>query len=439
MEESNTVDARLPWASLCNVNELAFRTACNAAVAASSRPIKRRVIHRLAESAEAQRVFSFVWMSAEKKEPPIEPHFFEELTKSQLWSTLVVEAIAEERKWGDIFSPAEFSGNLDRLHAFWEKCFGKDASALTKVASTAAAGAGSLAIATQFNPNVLHTITLPIEVELKGDSTPLPVRFVVDSKGDSIPITFKGPDGATTIPVRFEASVNDKPLKLHFESDTKDDRTPAAALNLVASRLDQTNTSITTTAAQLTNLVKLTSNGNSEALLDRLGEVSSQVHQLTDAFNRAVATQMAISQKQGDAVTANLNLFAKTTIVPYRYRLTQLRPNSIQTVVIPTIEPTDGTAGSAKITLCTGKMDSEHRVQLKIFDAFNDKPCGRIPANQWTPTPAGSDVRTDDRLWIATVNSVDHHWYGNPSATVTLSPTQKPELAATVAQQGSGN
>jgi hypothetical protein len=67
MEESNTVDARLPWASLCNVNELAFRTACNAAVAASSRPIKRRVIHRLAQSAEAQRVFSFVWMSAEKK------------------------------------------------------------------------------------------------------------------------------------------------------------------------------------------------------------------------------------------------------------------------------------------------------------------------------------------------------------------------------------
>jgi hypothetical protein len=433
-----TIQMRMPgpWTPLCQADELAFRTACNAAVLASARPVKRRVIERLSESSEADRVFSMVWQAATNQSPPpIEQRFFDELSKSPLWSTLVVEAIAEERKWKDVFSNSEFPSLADRMRAFFEKFFGKDAGTLTKVASTAIAGAGSLVIATQINPEILHKVTLPIEVELKGGNAALPVRFIFNSKADSIPITLRAPNGTTTIPVRFEASADDKPLKLHFESDGKGDNTPAAALNLVASRLDQTNTSITATAAQLTNLVNLTSNSNENSLIKRLGDVNGAVRDLTGDFNAAVKSAIDTSSKNSDEIAAKLNLVAKTTIVPSHYRVTKLQPNSAQTVLIPIIDADDHRTDSVKITLCTREMDMATGVQLKVFDDFKRRNCD--DGGEYHSTLPGGEVPTVDGLWTATVNSYEHHWYGNRSATVTLSPAQKPLTAATPSD-GSG-
>lgn len=412
-----------PWTPLCQAADLAFRTACNAAVLPSARPVKRRVIERLSESGEADRVFNLVWQAASQSPPPFEQRFFDELGRNPLWSTLVVEAIAEERRWKDTFSNTEFSSFADRVRSFFEKCFGKDAGTLTKIASTAAAGAGTLAIATQINPEILHKVTLPIEVQLKRDNAAIPVQLMLDSKLDSIPITFK-------------ASTGDKPIELHFESDGKGDNTPAAALNLVASRLEQTNTSISATAAQLTNLVNLTSSSNDNGLIKHLGDVNGAVRELTDAFNTAAKSEMDASNKNSDVVAAKLNLVAKTTIVPSHYRVAKLLPDSIQTVLIPIIDADEHRTESVKITLCTGEMDSVKGVQLKALDNFKNGNCDNGGTYQWTPP--GGEVDTADGLWTATVNSYEHHWYGSRAATVTLSPAQRP-LAAAVPPDGNLN
>jgi hypothetical protein len=400
-----------PWNEWCSVTELAFRAACNVVAEPRSRPVKRRVIGRLSGSTEAQRLFAEVGEEVARRNGPLsESAFFEELVARREWATLVVEAISAEHRWGDLFG--DFPSAVDHVQAFWEKCLGKDASTAARVASTVALGLGSLVTVHWVAPETLH---LPVHVEWTGDKNPLLVSLTPDESGSPIALTVKGPEGETALPVRIEASSEDKPIKLHFEADELNGATPAAALNDVSAQLKRTNQALEATTVRIQDLVRLTSDTNPRGVLHELKNLGNEVDKLTVV----VQSEADASKGQMSVLRDNLLTVAGTTIGPHERVETTLRPSSAQSVVLPVLDP-DGRTIFSTVTLCIGRIDvSRPTVALDIVTGQADTPCNSASPR---PIPEGGERSYPELGWKVTVKAIQHHWFGAPSATVTLSP-----------------
>jgi hypothetical protein len=111
-----------------------FQAACNEAVEASMRPIRPRVLDRLADrcrnDSQVSTLLTATWDDAENSVPnlakaPLRENlvgnkFIELIARDPRWKTVVLNAIVQERRWSDLWSRGHrlFS---DRLLSFFEK------------------------------------------------------------------------------------------------------------------------------------------------------------------------------------------------------------------------------------------------------------------------------------------------------------------------------
>jgi hypothetical protein len=104
---------------------LEFRAAANASVPPEKRPIRSRVLSRLRDSADFTRSFVPLLkdcMKAGLEDEAILAAFSTALAADPRFQTLVLEAIEQDRKWGDLFQKG-FHSWLDRIHSVVEKLF----------------------------------------------------------------------------------------------------------------------------------------------------------------------------------------------------------------------------------------------------------------------------------------------------------------------------
>ncbi len=158
--------------------------------------------------------------------------FFDALIRNRSWSTLVMEAVEEDRRhFRDLFEK-DFGSIVERVHAFFEMLFGREAGVGTRVASATMLGLGSLVLATK-----LHVVEVPVELKW-ASSESLPVSFAADSKKPLV-VAVESPTGEAKIPVRLEGEADKIPIKFQFEAEAS-----AAALDKVAVQLGATNQSL---------------------------------------------------------------------------------------------------------------------------------------------------------------------------------------------------
>lgn len=206
-------------------SSITFHAACNEAVDASMRPIRQRVIRRLAEQvrcdraeeliwslsnepavesshrfSELQELFGTEWNQANNVTPPppaphVEARFVQLIGKNPQWRALVLESVVQERRWSDILTGG-FQFPLDRLSSFFEKLMSpQHPVARGTTSALASVGTALLAIwlPAAWNPDVydkiLHPVLKPFQntTEVSSDFTRvmrsdaiLHVRAVVD-------------------------------------------------------------------------------------------------------------------------------------------------------------------------------------------------------------------------------------------------------------------
>jgi hypothetical protein len=236
-------DEFVSWGTLSPANELlehkvfrafeislGFRAAANAAVKNTEEPIKRRVLGCILKSKEfhdlclsllrisSVEVLSLRGVHPEEALPRLRdsleksevvenlllPDFYDRLSQDKRFVTIVMEAVAAERRWNDLWK-ADFRSIWERVRAVLEKIFDKHHPVSRALVSLLLSG-GTLIFALQYKE-----LRIPVSVDLDGSKKPISLKFDLGTQGQSVPIRFVAPD---PVPVNFATS---KPIQLSID------------------------------------------------------------------------------------------------------------------------------------------------------------------------------------------------------------------------------
>src|SRR6266404_530443 len=194
-------------------HSIVFQAACSEAIDASMRPIRHRVIYRLARrfhvhdadkynpkvASELNELFAATWGQArdEMASPPsipvserlVESRFVELIARDPQWRTLVLEEVVQERRWSDLWSRG-YEFFFDRLRSLFEKLVSphhpaarRTTGALTSFAAVLLAIWAPTKIPgnSRFYENTLQPLLKPFQSKYE-----IPVELTPKAQGDAV-------------------------------------------------------------------------------------------------------------------------------------------------------------------------------------------------------------------------------------------------------------
>jgi hypothetical protein len=204
-------------------NSIEFNAAANAAVDSSRRPIRSRVLRRVRESKTFEKILLSIVIASATRELELEKRrasevltelktaiekdaaietalatgIFDLLAGDRRFSTLLLEEIEQDKKWGDLFEE-DFTSWKDRLRAFFEKLFDKQHPITRTAAALLVSGASVVAsynIALQVLPKIV-TDKLTVEIPFKPVAVEarIPVKLDVKADPQTVSIRIEPPD-----------------------------------------------------------------------------------------------------------------------------------------------------------------------------------------------------------------------------------------------------
>jgi hypothetical protein len=163
-----------------DAGSIVFHAACNEAVEAAMRPLRQRVLNRLAHRCRADsqvsKLFSDTWGQAENdipnspessgREKVVGRRFIDLIASDPRWKTVVLSAVVQERRWSDLWSRG-YEAFSDRLLSLLEKLNSPDhtAARLTTGALTSIAAfmlAAWLPVKVSGKPNLYEQVLRPL-------------------------------------------------------------------------------------------------------------------------------------------------------------------------------------------------------------------------------------------------------------------------------------
>jgi hypothetical protein len=419
-----------PWGQFCSAQQLAFRAACNDAAPAPSRPVKLRVIERLANLSDAQVVFEQAWNDAMSQMPTAssatpDREFYVQLTRNPMWGTLVTEQIVAEAKWRDLVGKDGLRTFYDRGAALFEKFTSKkEHPATAAVTKIVIAMSGLWGVNTVF-PEQFKELTLPIRIALIGDEGKLPVTFSprLDPDGKPIEIPFvMSATEESKVRVTFDA----KPVELRFAVDDAGKITPASALIALADELHDTNETLKIATDRIKTLANNTSNLDGSPL-STLKSIRDSVNALHIAYTENTKAEAVAANLRVQEVSRELQRLTVASVPPVQ-KVT-IHANSNESIVIPSINRATGKSEYLILKVCTGDIGSDKDgdfIELETYDS--DSP----PSKCKKPTRKheGSEIAVL-RDWKLTFSSIHRRWHSGGDVTATIRPF--PE--AVIAQQ----
>jgi hypothetical protein len=165
-----------------SVHDLAFRAACNAAAAESKRPLRRRVMQRLAASPDTQALIADL-------QPLVSAvpggNLLELLASDTRWKTLVAETVADTLGWDDLMTRGASWGEY--LSTIWRKLMAGDDQQVARIVLAVIASWGVYRIA---DNAPIEPIDVKFQVSANTNAIPLsiPVSFVPQTDGASLPV-----------------------------------------------------------------------------------------------------------------------------------------------------------------------------------------------------------------------------------------------------------
>lgn len=178
--------ASFEFRDLLNADNLWFRAACHGAVDDSLRPVKARVIRRLAADPESSSISQTVAAAT----GPTPEQFSSALVADPRWRTIVAESVARERRWTDLWRRRdEFKDAWDWTRAALEKIAGSGLP-IGRTAALVASGTLSYVVTMNVLPKAATALDLELLPRMSG---PTAVRFDGTMAPVSVSLSAPGP------------------------------------------------------------------------------------------------------------------------------------------------------------------------------------------------------------------------------------------------------
>ena len=198
---------------LLDTCSIVFQAACNEAVDSSLRPIRQRVLNKLADlcrsDVQVSRLVATTWGDAESgvsiaaqtplNENIVEDKFIELIARNPRWRTVVLNAIVQERRWSDLWSRGHrvFS---DRLLSFFEKLISPNHPVTMLTAGVLASAVAVLlaakhVVSVDLKPRVESESELHLKVALDDKDLVASIRPIIDP--NDLDLTFHPATDAT--------------------------------------------------------------------------------------------------------------------------------------------------------------------------------------------------------------------------------------------------
>ncbi len=238
-------------------NSIIFQAACDEAVEASMRPVRQRVVNRLADrcrsDVQVSRLFSITWDEAENDVPNLSEaplreklignKFINLIAVDPRWKTLVLNAIVQERRWSDLWSRG-YGLFSDRLLSFFEK-LNSPYHPATRLTTGALTSLAAILLAVWIPPKVarkpdFYDIVLrPILKPFQGKyEVPIDLKTNVNGEGE-VHLKVVVDDGGLSASIRPKISPNDLNVTFHPATDAQVRFTPQ--IQYPADTLDKAN------------------------------------------------------------------------------------------------------------------------------------------------------------------------------------------------------
>lgn len=354
-----------------SLNDLAFRAVCNAAAPEGKRPVRRRVIARLAAAPETSAL-----MAELRPRASAEPGrgLFDLLANEPRWKTLVDETIADTLGWDDLAKKGGSWGQ--RLMTICRKFIEGDDQHLARIV----VGVTGLASAVLLSIRIADgSLTLgPVDVKLK-----------VSTYGGAIPVSLQ-PQIAN--PVKLTVQADSQPIVVDVQADayTKE-------LDVVLARL----------ADVRTTLVTLTKNP------------SVDMTQLAKSLKDIEERMGELVQLQEHEVVAGAGQRYDVTVDEDRPKI----------LLLQSLGPDATRYHAVNVVVCLDSVDtSKGNAKAEYWVGSADRGC---QPGQWISEGKTRDASISaNKDWDVTVHSVKRRLNGRGRATFSLRPVV-PQLRKT--------
>jgi hypothetical protein len=418
---------------------LEFRAAANASAEPADRPIKNRVLKRIYSSDDFKHVFLSRFLTSaaaaleipaddgsavlrEWKKPDAEgaarvnmlfTKFFAALPTDPRFSTLIIEAIAQEKRWDDAVH-GKFKSFADRLKAFVEKFFDKDHPVSRTATSVLLTGASVL---------VTYNVALRISPKFVQDNLALPVHLNVDASQNPVPVRVDLGSATTKIPVDLVAN---NPLEVQFKASS-------LRLDVSAKSADSSSSDSRAVAASLSQLdadlkgIRL----GQETIATNVVPLQKSVATLTDAVEQTAATSdasVSVALKSIGEELGRIDTVAQGTNTV----LTSIQEPEF----VLADEDEKATAylhwlgADHKVTQCavtaTASRIGSGRAEVQLVSLTNCAPNVATPTGRLWTAPDNLVVNESEQIpgvpFHLTLVSAEHHLLSPSQATLRFDP-----------------
>ena len=361
-----------------SVNNLAFRAACNAAAAESKRPLRRRVIERLAALPDTRALISELQLR--KSDAP--GGLFDRLANDPCWKTLVAETTADALGWDDLASQGASWGQ--RVATIWRKFMEGDDQHVARIVTATVVSIGAVWSGNQITDGeLLRDVVLPIRATLAG-SPELDMKFKLSVDGGTIPVSLAPQTEGVLIPVKLEVQAKSEPIVVDVEADayTKE-------LGVVLAQLADVRTTLVT----------------------HMNKPGVDMTQLAEHFKEIEERMGELVQLQEHEVVAGAGQRYDVTVDEGRHRILLLQslgadPAGYHAVnVVVCLESVKTSNGPAKARYWVGLAD------------LGCQPGRSISEGEKQDASIGAE-----KNWDVTVHSVKRRLNGRGRATFSLRP-----------------
>jgi hypothetical protein len=435
---SSSASPDRPWEELCRASILGFRAACNAVAAPADRPVKRDFVDRLGALDEAQPVFEAAWLGAGAPGGARDrEHFFAQLVLNPSWGTLVLETLERQRRWFH-------RGKGGTLSRFWEwveagitKILNKDSHPLTRVlvlslASTFTVG-GMVVLGNNFD-----VLTIHVRPVVPESGVSIPVSLVSATQGEALPVKLQG------LPIQIPVSLvtsDTNPVRIHL-TEAANLHGDGGTDDFVSSvhRLKNSADSLSNGVAALNDLLHH-SVGQQPVVLSGLNQIGQEYRALTAAYEEQIRAEQATAARSLTQVITPLEKIASLVRVGQVYgqqRQFALRARSSVSLLLSRLDSDGVSDPYIVLSVCAGAVKHDGRgAFVKVATwvdpdpasastaaiAGSSRPChGSSSEDMYV----GSPPRKVGATWTMTLNSIDRHWPGGDSVTLSLAPGPGP-------------
>lgn len=413
---------------------LAFRAACNAVLPTSGKPLKERAIELIHKSDDSHNILVRLW---DTHGPVAHDVMAANLAQDLCWKTLVLEKVARESAWRDLFSYMKWDKIFDGAKSLYEKLWDGGNHPAAKTAATVILTVAGYGAAKTLAPQALAIPFTPVW----SDKANLPIRFAVDSSGKLPPfqVQMVPPANGLQIPVNLQVNGTSSPIDIELAGSSS----PQKAIQDIALQIAATSRSVANASVDLHQLsaheaeadpkllaasIGQVADGISDASIE-ITQVSKKIDSLQSSLKEAAVDEESATEARTAKVIGDLVVISHST--QHGIATLTLRKGQSRAVALPYPDGEKGEISSCTVELTLDGIGQDKGGEYILLRAH---PEGDVSASPVHLYAGGSVQILDQPIYRASLNARSRTWLGGQIAELTLTPQAQSQSALSFAE-----